>query len=470
MKIALAGMAHESNSFNKLTTGLESFFLIDGYDFFTRSSGSAKGIYDKLIDGGASVEPLFFARAIPSGTVRRDAYEYIKSRIIDKLRMEGPWDGVCLALHGSMAVEGCYDPEGDLLEAVRHVVGHEVPVVCALDMHATVTERMVLLSDGFSAFRTAPHVDAVETGERAAEILLHILKTGEKMVNAFVRIPMLIHGEQSETRVEPAKSLFASLFEIDKQPNVLCSSYVMGFPWADSPYGGAGALVTGPVMAKKELDELAAKMADEFWGKREEFVYGTPAMMPEDAILAAKKAAIFPLIISDTSDNPTAGASQDTTRFLQMMINAGLENAVYTCVADPGAYRACLTRNHGDVFELPMGGYYSGKVYEKFTASVELVRLAEAQGTYYAVLRAGGVIFTVSDRRCATYSPETLRALGLEPSSFNIIGIKAGYLSPEYLAIAKESIFALTEGDTALTLRNLPYVKTPRPIFPLDEM
>ena len=470
MKIALAGMGHESNTFNKVNTGLEPFDLIDG-DIFRqrgRMDSSASGFYETLTKSGADVTPLFFARAIPSGAVRLDAYEYIKSRIIEKLRDGGPWDAVCLALHGSMAVEGLYDPEGDLLEAVRWVVGHEIPVVCALDMHATVTERMALLSDGYAVFRTAPHIDSFDTGVRAADIMLKILKEKKKTVNILVKIPILISGEQSETRVDPAKALFESLSEYDKLPDVLCASYVMGFPWADSPFGGAGALVTGWADAHESLKDLTNKMAKIFWNRRAEFVYSTPAMKPEEAIQAALSATEFPVILSDSADNPTAGATQDTTQFLRLMLESGIQNAVYTCVADPKAYRKCASHAIGNGFNLTLGGYYSGKESERFALDAKLVNLAESQGISYAVMQAKGVKFTISNQRCATYFPETLRELGLEPESFNVIGIKAGYLNPDYQAISKLSILALTEGDTALELKGLPYVKTPRPIYPLD--
>ena len=128
----------------------------------------------------------------------------------------------------------------------------------------------------------------------------------------------------------------------------------------------------------------------------------------------------------------------------------------------------CNLHSAGDVFELALGGRVSGKSVELLTASVELVALAKSQDTSYAVLQVNDVKFIVSNRRCATYYPETLRDLGLEPSSFNTIGIKAGYLSPDYQKISKQSILALTDGDTALDLCSLPYKNTPCPIYPLD--
>jgi microcystin degradation protein MlrC len=327
---------------------------------------------------------------------------------------------------------------------------------------------MAILSDGYAVFRTAPHVDVFETGARAANILFKLLASKKKTVNILIKLPFLVSGEQSETSVDPAKSLFESLSEYDKLPNVLCASYFMGFPWADSPFGGAGVLVTGWAENQKDSVNLAGKMAKEFWDRRADFVYSTPAMPPEQAIDAALSATRFPLIISDSADNPTAGASQDTTRFLRLMIEADLQNAVYTCIADPDAYALCASHVAGDMFELTFGGCFSHKENERYTVFAKLINLAVLQGTSYAVMQVNDVKFVLSNRRCATYFPDTLRELGLEPSSFNIIGIKAGYLSPEYQKIGKHHILALTDGDTSLDLRKLPYEKTPRPIYPLD--
>jgi microcystin degradation protein MlrC len=470
MKIAIGSMMHESNSFNKLATGLETFSLADGDEFkqIKHWKGTViDGIYEALKESGFEIVPTYFARSIPSGPIRLDAYEYIKSRIIDKLRKYGPWDGICLALHGSMFVDGIFDPEGDLLEAIRWEVGHEIPIICTLDMHATVTERMVLLSDGYSVYRTAPHIDEAETGARAVRILLQSIKEKRKTANAYIRIPLLVSGEHSETRVEPAKSLFESLTKYDKLPSILCSSYVMGFPWADNPFSGAGVLVTGWLADIEALKELAKQMSIDFWDRRSEFVLTTEALEPESALKKAIEFNDKPVIISDTGDNPTAGASQDTTRFLRIMIENGAQNALYTCVTDPAAYLECLKHKVDDMFRLDIGACYSGIESERYSVEVRLVKQIEVQGTGYAVLKSRGVTFLVSNKRVATYYPETLRSMGLMPEDFDIIGIKAGCLNPDYQAMSKLCLFALTEGDTSLDFSKLPYKKLTRPMYPL---
>ena len=49
---------------------------------------------------------------------------------------------------------------------MRAVVG-PIPVVASLDLHANVTQRMLVHADALIAYRTYPHVDMAETGPSA---------------------------------------------------------------------------------------------------------------------------------------------------------------------------------------------------------------------------------------------------------------------------------------------------------------
>ena len=73
-----------------------------------------------------------------------------------------------LALHGAMAADGAPDVEGEILQAVRGLIGPKTPLVATLDLHANVTERMAAAADALVLYHTAPHVDVLETGQRAA--------------------------------------------------------------------------------------------------------------------------------------------------------------------------------------------------------------------------------------------------------------------------------------------------------------
>ncbi len=92
---------------------------------------------------GATPVPLLYASATPGGIVTRAAYDTLRSHLLDGVRDALPVDGVLLALHGAMVAEDAPDAEGDLLGAVRALVGPDVPVIATLDSHANVSPAMV---------------------------------------------------------------------------------------------------------------------------------------------------------------------------------------------------------------------------------------------------------------------------------------------------------------------------------------
>ena len=110
---------------------------------------------------------------------------------------------VLLALHGAMVADGAPDVEGEILEAVRAVVGPSVPLVATLDLHANVTRRMVEAADALVLYHTAPHVDVFETGQRGAAVLRRILIDGARPVTAFQKLPLVVPAERANTQ-DPA--------------------------------------------------------------------------------------------------------------------------------------------------------------------------------------------------------------------------------------------------------------------------
>ena len=64
------------------------------------------------------------ARARPAGgVVERGAYDAWKAEILEGLAAAGPLDGLFFDIHGAMSVQGMDDAEGDLINAIRGVIG-----------------------------------------------------------------------------------------------------------------------------------------------------------------------------------------------------------------------------------------------------------------------------------------------------------------------------------------------------------
>src|SRR4029077_6745872 len=112
------------------------------------------GMWPELAEGVARAR----ARAWPGGPAPAATFAWLRDELVESLRKALPVDAVLLALHGSLAAEGAPDVEGEVLDALRGLLGPDVPLVATLDLHANVTERMVRAADALVLYHTAPHI------------------------------------------------------------------------------------------------------------------------------------------------------------------------------------------------------------------------------------------------------------------------------------------------------------------------
>ena len=101
---------------------------------------------------GREPVPLLRASAFPGGPICREDYGSLKGELLERLQAAGSVDGVLLDLHGAMVAEGIDDGDGDVVEAVRGVVGPSCPVVFTQDLHGNHTQRRVAAADALIGF------------------------------------------------------------------------------------------------------------------------------------------------------------------------------------------------------------------------------------------------------------------------------------------------------------------------------
>src|SRR5262249_61482808 len=118
-------------------------------------------------------------------------YAHGKEGLRRDLEAAGALDGVLLDLHGAMVVEGLDDGEGDLIQAVRRVVGPGVPIAVSLDFHGNISETMVREADLLHGYKTYPHVDMGERGAEAAERVLDVIGKRIRPTVALPQPPLL---------------------------------------------------------------------------------------------------------------------------------------------------------------------------------------------------------------------------------------------------------------------------------------
>jgi microcystin degradation protein MlrC len=431
-------------------------------------------------DLGVDLETLIFAGALPSPTVSADAYQYIRERLLTRLRAALPVDGILLALHGAMVAEGVDDAEADLVGCVRAIAGREVPVVCTLDLHANVSEELFRVAGVLIAYDTYPHVDIYERGVEAVHVIRH-LAHGEAVASAFRKLPLLTAPQSQSTEDEPMRSVMGLVHEWERDSRVLSISLCPGYPYSDvARLGFAIAVYTrgDRLLAESIADELAATL----WARRAEFAVSN--LSPAEAVQNAMASVETPVILVDAADNIGGGTPGDGTALLAELLRQDAHGAVVT-IADAEAVRSCLAAGVGAAVRLSVGGKYDRN--HGYPVDVEgYVRLL-SDGVYHhagsymtglrvemgrtAVVRVRGVEIVVMEHKAMPFDAQQLLSLGIDPARQRIIVVKSAIAwKTAYGAIARRVITVDTPGLCTGNLSAIPYVRRPRPVFPLDEI
>ncbi|WP_350344270.1 M81 family metallopeptidase [Proteinivorax tanatarense] len=484
-RVLVGGMYHESNSFNPIITKEKDFKVIYGKEIFEsiKENDAISGIITTLQEAECEVVPTVYARAVPNGEVDYDFYIRIKDEIIEKAKKadaEKPLDGITLALHGSMRVKELGEAEGDILKELSSLFPN-IPIYSALDMHATITSKMHNNCNGFVGYKCAPHTDCTETGIQAAKMTIKSINNQSTVKSCWVKIPLIIAGEQSATADEPMAELIEGLKRMEKKAGILSASYFMGFPWADNKDNSAAAYVVAE-NDEKLAQQTAVQLAEKMWEKRYEFKFHTETYSQQKALNKAFEAVCqgeTPVYISDSGDNPTAGASSDCTEFLKIILADkrldSLERPIiYGGFYDPEAVKQCKGKV-GEIIDITFGAKFDATTSTPINATGTVKSYISGWGgitfpqSDIVLFNTGGVDVILAEQHIGYTDPKLYIDLGLNPKEAQIIVCKLGYLTPQHEALAKRSILALTKGNTNEELKSIEFKKIERPIFPLDE-
>ncbi|WP_042775134.1 M81 family metallopeptidase [Sinorhizobium fredii] len=461
MRIAVGGIHTECSTYSPVLMSVEDFRVL-------RGEALLEADYFSFLDadGGEHI-PLLHARAVPGGPVSQPAYEAFKTEFLEGLKAALPVDGLYLAMHGAIKVDGMDDAEGDWISAARSVVGPDCPIAVSYDLHGNVSQRIVDQIDIFAAYRTAPHIDTRETMVRAWTMLVDSIHTGARPGVAWAPVPLLLPGERTSTEDEPAASLYRVLPDIDARYGILDANLMVGYVWADEPRATSCAVITGSdkAAASKAVEEIAAS----YWNARENFRFG-PVTGTLDAMLdIAEAATTQPIVLADSGDNPTGGGVGDRADVLKALLARGWQDALIAGIADRPAVEACFAAGEGGTLALRIGGTLDStspavEVTAKVVRLDDPGPLAERQ----AVVQLHGTTVVLSARRRPYHDIEDFRRLGLDPKAVRLLVVKSGYLSPELAPIANPNLMALTEGVVNQDIEHLASERRRRPIFPFD--
>jgi microcystin degradation protein MlrC len=379
-----------------------------------------------------------------------------------------------------MKIENFGPAEADLLKSIREFLPH-APIVCSLDMHGTITPGLMRYGDAFVGYKTAPHIDTFETGVHAANMLLKSLRTGKKLVSAYRRIPMMLAGEKSETAAEPMLSLMEELRKTEKLPGIEAASYLIAHVWSDTEYNSMYSVVTS--LDDRDAAEAAAvKLAAVFWARRKDFKFRNEHYDAAESLRVAYEAVFekhqHPVFVSDSGDNPTAGATGDATELLERIMDT-MDTVdklptpfLYSGFYDAPAVRACIAAGVGAKLDITVGGNWDTVNGKKIPLTVEVKKIVKAYGSGsadIALVSHRNLLISLTSKHIGFGDPNLLPALGIKAEEYYLAAVKLGYLEPCFREIAARAIMATTSGASKEVLENLPFKKVIRPIYPLDK-
>ena len=494
-RILCAAFKHETNTFSPLATDLKAYAarcLRRGAEIepYFRGTATEMGAFlDAAERFGWELVPCIAADATPSGKVTRETYEHIVGTIETALRDQGPFDAVLLCLHGAMVAEHTDDGEGELLRRLRAIAGPALPIGVTLDLHANVSDEMAALAQVIVSYRTYPHVDQYQTGERCAALIARML-AGEIDPVACVARGALLEGVDHGRTTAPGPMLEV-LARADamkaEHADVIDISINAGFPWADIFIAGPSAVVIGERSGNTGAQAgLATKLVEQMWESRQRQTVRpltiAQGLVALDAALAG--AGSGPVVIADCADNPGGGGLQDSTALLRALIEHGVDRVAYAMTCDPEALAACTAAGVGAELRLRLGGKQSRDFAPPIEMAMQVRSLQQGRFVFTgpmgrglaldigptAVLRAGGVDIVLGSSRHQVLDTGFFTHAGLVPQEHAVVFVKSTQHFRAAFGPLARQIIVIDSGDglTSYDFKAFAFKKLRRPAYPLD--
>ncbi|MBX3253183.1 MAG: M81 family metallopeptidase [Chitinophagaceae bacterium] len=473
-RIAIAGLGIESSTFSPALTNEEAFHARYGAEVLAYYPFLA---VDSPLRKRAVWIPALTGKSLPGGAVTREAYESLVTKILDSLKKNGPYDGLFFDIHGAMSVVGLDDPEGDLITRIRQVTGTKTIISTSMDLHGNVSERLAANTDLITCYRMAPHEDAMETKERSVRQLIERIESGKgkPAYKAWIPVPILLPGEKTSTRIEPAKTLYKAVAPAASQPGVIDAAIWVGYAWADEPRNHAVVMVTGD--DQLTVKRTAEQLAQHFWDARSGFSFVAPTGTLKECLDKAVASDKRPFFISDSGDNPTAGGAGDVTWTLREILartefkSPNGPTLIYASIPGPELVQQAVAAGVGGKVDGFAGAVVDARYAPpvKIAGTVTAIEHGDKNAETEVVIKMGSVSVIVTKKRKPYHKEIDFTRLKLEPRKAAIVVVKIGYLEPELYNMRADWLLALTPGGVDQDLERLPYKRIKRPMFPLDK-
>ncbi len=416
-----------------------------------------------LIEGTA-------AWADPAGLVNRTTYEGLRDEILGQLADALPVDGVVLGLHGAMVAVGYDDPEGDLLQRIRAMVGPKVPILAGLDPHSHLTRARVAAADALVCFKEFPHTDFVERAEDLWRIAVGTLEGRVRPVMSTFDCRMI---DVFPTSQQPMRG-FVDRMRAHERADILSVSLVHGFMAGDVPEMGTQVVVVTDNAPDKGA-ALAETLGREVFAMR-----GTTRMesLGVEAALADAARGPGPVVVADMWDNPGGGTAGDGTILLAALLRQGLAGAALASIWDPVAVQLCMAAGEGATIPLRFGAKSAPGAGDPIDAQVTVRRLVRGAEMRFgasrvpfgdaATIELGGIDVILNSVRAQCFDATMFTVMGIDPAARPILVVKStNHFHASFAPIATRILYCSAGTAYPSDPRTTPYAKARRDIWPM---
>ena len=491
MRIVIATMKHETNTFSPIITDWQRFqscHLFEGDNVIpavenTRMASSAYLKLARQIPNAKIITPIV-AEAMPSGLVTKECFDALCAPILDAVRKG--CDMALLDLHGAMVCTHTEDGEGTLLEAIRQI-SPNLPIAVTLDLHCNLTQKMVDNCTALMGYKTYPHTDIYETAEQVGQIVIdHVIHGKSLPVMCWGQSPLLSQTLRQGSDDKPMKGLIEKCRLSENCDGILGASVFGGFALADIKDAGTSVIIVVDPDAVTQAEEIRDELLNDIWAARDDFLH---VHSPIDlALNRAEKFDKAPIILLDHADNCGSGATQDVMMVIEKVIQHNLENVAVATVWDPIAVQQIINTGVGNILTLDLGGRtpmpsvgLTGKPLQ-VTGRIENITDGDfiVEGPMYtgvtahmgptAVINVGRDIrIVITSLHHEPWDTGVFTSVGINPESCHYLLLKsrihyrAGFRHLENLRLTLDGDGVTTSDNSRLNYKNVR-----RPIYPLD--
>ncbi|MEM7519804.1 MAG: M81 family metallopeptidase [Pseudomonadota bacterium] len=468
MKVLIAGLATETNSFSPIPTGRLAF-----EDSFVSRTPTQEPpnlfsaplhVWRAMAEArGWEVVESLGAFAQPAGTTIRATYEAFRDEILRDVKKAQP-DILLLSMHGAMIAEGYDDCEGDLLTRARAILGEGGVIGLEIDPHNHLTDEMLGAADIIVCYKEYPHTDSPD---RAREVFALAADTAEGKIKPVMRDYDCRMIAMYHTTRAPMRGFVDEMTAEEGKEGVLSVSLSHGFPWGDCPRVGTRMLVIADGDAA--LAEGTAKaFGEKLWGLRDQLLPDWPGISA--ALDHAAQAPQTPVVLADFADNAGGGAPADSTFVLTEVLARKMREVAIGIYWDPMLVRMCQDVGVGGTMQVRIGGKVDVTSGVPVDLRVQVRGIREGMHQMMGEtkmpmgtgvwLEAEGVHLILSDKRTQAFHPNGFTDLGLDLSKMRSIVVKSSqHFYAGFAPIAAEVLYINGPGAITPDYARIPYTK-----------